>query len=434
MDNNEFDRLIKNKVKEEKPLVEGNNIDEIINKSIKRVKCKGRFKFIFSKSFVAAILFLIVSSITITAINENKMIIGNSEIVQEKGTEKSLAIVDVTKEKEKLHQEGYIVNKEEINISQDISSVATAGNGASSSSPVDKGIDSTTSINAAGNSNSPVDNYMGSNIEACKAYNMIFKDQVFSADYVLKGQVLGVNYFVDNIQTFTKAKILIEESYDNNLKSGDIITVYKFGGVITQYQFMILNGIDKKFNMSNDGLEEAKKKMVVSDNYDGKLLYPDDNVILLLNKTQDRPSTIKEGEYFVSRIVVEYKDDEIIKPPYIKGESVYFNNLEYDDNKEVYAYDKVSDLAEKLKSDIEEKKNFSKDKARQVAYDSLSEDDKKRFSNIDKSDVTYHNNVKIVDGNKVTEEQIDVRIPTNDEKAFIFVSMNKDYKIINIVK
>lgn len=423
MDNNEFDLLIKSKIKEEKPLIEGNNIDEMIDKSIRRVKAERRFKFILNKPIIAASLFFIVASITITAINENKMMIGNSEIVQEKGTEKSLAIVDITKEKEKLQQEGYIVSNKGINIGQDISSVATAGNAANSSYPVDKSIIS----------NSPVDYDMSSYTSSKKAYNMTLKNQVFSADYVLKGQVLGVNYFIDNIQTFTKAKILIEESYDNNLKSGDIITVYKFGGVITQYEFMILNGIDKKFNMSNDELEEAKKKMVVSDNYDGKLLYPDDNVILLLNKTQDRPSTMKEGEYFASRTVVEYKDDEIIKPPYIKGESVYLNEIE-DADKEVYSYDKVSELEEKLKSDIEEKKNFSKDKAIQAAYNSLSEDDKKRFSNIYKSDVTYYSNEKIVSGNKVIETQIDVRIPTNDEKTSIFVSMNNNYKIINIVK
>ncbi|MHC1685235.1 MAG: hypothetical protein AB6733_20240 [Clostridiaceae bacterium] len=394
MDNNEFDKLIKNKIKEELPVIAGNNIDDIIDNSFKKVKDKNEFKFSFKKSLVAAMVFFIIGSISFRTIKNNPIIInGNMKEEIARNSKEELAIVDIAKEKENLKQEGYIVSKDSIVIAED----------------------------------------NGSSVSACKAYSMTLKDQVFSSDHVLKGQVLGVSYFISNNQAFTKAKVLVEESYDDTLEPGSIITVNKYGGIITHYEFIIKEGIDKKFNMAKEELEETKKKSVVADNYDGKMLYPDDKIVLLINKNFSTPIDFIKGEYSVNGTIVKYKDSEIIKPDYMNNENLYYSEFS-ENEKEFYVSSKFIDLEGKLKNTIDEKKNFSKEKVRKVAYVSLSEDDKKRIKNWEDAHVIYHSNVNFNENKKNIKEQIDVIFEVNDRKANIFIYMDSDYNIISIYK
>lgn len=394
MDNNEFDKLIRSKISKEKPLSQGSNIENTIDKAFKKAKGKSKFMFSFKKSLVAAMVFFIIGSISFRTIKNNPIIInGNMKEEIFRNSKEELAIVDITKEKEKLKQEGYIVSNDSIGVVED----------------------------------------SGSSASASKAFFMTLKDQVFSADHVLKGQVLGVSYFISNNQAFTKAKVLVEESYDDTLKPGSIITVNKYGGIVTHYEFIIKEGIDKKFNMTKEELEETKKKSVVADNYDGKMLYPNDEIIVLLNKNFSTPTEFIKGEYSVTGTVVKYIEDEINKPEYMKDESTYFSESS-ENEKEFYSSNKVMDLEEKLKTVLNEKKNFSKDTARQVAYDSLNEKDKKRIKNWEDAHVFYHSNVNFNDNKQNRKEQIDVIFEVNDGKANIFIYMDINYNIINIYK
>lgn len=399
MDNKEFDELIKSKIKDHVLTPEA-SIDSIIKKSIDIAQNKKRPKWFHSKALVASLAVIIVSGgilgitkgfISDKAIPKNldvgKVADSSKDIgsTKEEAIKKPIITVDITKEKEKLAEEGYIVKRESIPVQDSGERVA----------------------------------------DTSKAYPSTLKDRVFGAVDTLKGEILGVNYFVSDKTTLTKAKFLIKESYDNKFKPGDIITVYSHGGVITHYQFIINHGIDEKFNMSKEELEEAKKKMVVDGDYGSGLLYPEDNVVVFVDKV---PSFYKVDEdgYYVGGKILKYK-----------GENIIINNQksiceDEEEFKELYSSDKLVDLESKIKKAVEEKVGFSKEKAKEAAYSALTEEEKKAVVNLEESYVTYHSKGRYLNQEKSPEEIIMVTFKTSSEYPIMVVLKSGSYEVLQI--
>lgn len=399
MDNKEFDELIKSKIKDDVLTPEA-SIDDVLKKSIDIAQNQNRPKWFHSKALVASLAVIIVSGgilgITKGFISDKaipkKLDVGKVEdsskdigSTKEEAIKKPIITVDIMKEKEKLAEEGYIVKRENI----------------------------------------PTEDSDGAGIMADKAYSITLKDRVFGAVDTLKGEVLGVNYFVSDKTTLTKAKFLVKESYDNKFKPGDIITVYSHGGVITHYQFIINHGIDEKFNMSKEELEEAKKKMVVDGDYGSGLLYPEDNVVVFVDKV---PSFYKVDEdgYYVGGKILKYK-----------GENIIINNQksiceDEEEFKELYSSDKLVDLESKIKKAVEEKVGFSKEKAKEAAYSALTEEEKKAVVNLEDSYVTYHSKGRYLNQEKSPEEIIMVTFRTSSEYPIMVVLKSGSYQVLQI--
>lgn len=399
MDNKKFDELIKSKIKDD-VLTPEKNIDNILKKSIDIAQNQRKQKWFHSKALVASLAVIIVSGgilgitkgftsdkaipkkIDVGKVSDSSKDIGSTK---EEAIKKPIITVDIMKEKEKLAEEGYIVKRENI----------------------------------------PTQDSDGAGIMADKAYSITLKDRVFGAVDTLKGEVLGVNYFVSDKTTLTKAKFLVKESYDNKFKPGDIITVYSHGGVITHYQFIINHGIDEKFNMSKEELEEAKKKMVVDGDYGSGLLYPEDNVVVFVDKV---PSFYKVDEdgYYVGGKILKYK-----------GENIIINNQksiceDEEEFKEFYSSDKLVDLESKIKKAVEEKVGFSKEKAKEAAYSALTEEEKKAVVNLEESYVTYHSKGRYLNQEKSPEEIIMVTFKTSSEYPIMVVLKSGSYEVLQI--
>lgn len=399
MDSKEFDELIKNKIKDD-VLTPEENIDNILKKSIDIAQKEKKSKWFHSKALVASLAIIIISGgilgitkgftsdkavpqkLDVGKVSDSSKDIGSTK---EEAIKKPVATVDVVKEKEKLAEEGYIVKRENI----------------------------------------PTQDSDGAGIMASKAYSVTLKDRVFESEDTLKGEILGVNYFVSDKTTLTKAKFLIKESYDNKFKPGDIITVYSHGGVITHYQFIINHGIDEKFNMSKEELEEAKKKMVVDGDYGSGLLYPEDNVIVFVDKVPSFYKVDEEG-YYVGGKILKYK-----------GENIIINNQKYicedeEEFKEFYSSDKLVDLESKIKKAVEEKVGFSKEKAKEAAYSALTEEEKKAVVNLEESYVTYHSKGRYLNQEKSPEEIIMVTFKTSSEYPIMVVLKSGSYQVLQI--
>ncbi len=399
MDNKEFDELIKSKIRDDVLTPEA-NIDDVIKKSIDIARNQKKPKWFYSKALVASLAIIIVSGgilgitkgftsdeaipkkLDVGKVSDSSKDIGS---IREEEIKKPVATVDVVKEKEKLAEEGYIVKRENI----------------------------------------PTQDSDGAGIMADKAYPITLKDRVFGAMDTLKGEILGVNYFVTNKTTLTKAKFLVKDSYDNKFKSGDIITVYSHGGVITHYQFIINHSIDEKFNMSKGELEEAKKKMVVDGDYGSGLLYPEDNVIIFVDKVPSFYKVDEEG-YYVGGKILKYKGENII----INNEKSICEDEE--EFKEFYSSDKLVDLESKIKKAVEEKVGFSKEKAKEAAYSALTEEERKTIVNLEESYVTYHSKGWYLNHEKSSEEIIMVTFKTSKEYPIIVLLKSGSYEVLQI--
>lgn len=399
MDSKEFDELIKSKIKDD-VLTPEENIDSIIKKSIDIAQNKKKPKWFHSKALVASLAVIIVfggilgitkgfildkaipKKLDVGKVEDSSKDIGSAK---EEAIKKPIITVDIMKEKEKLAEEGYIVKRENIPTEDSGERVA----------------------------------------DTSKAYPSTLKDRVFGAIDTLKGEILGVNYFVSDKTTLTKAKFLVKESYDNKFKPGDIITVYSHGGVITHYQFIINHGIDEKFNMSKEELEEAKKKMVVDGDYGSGLLYPEDNVVVFVDKVPSFYKVDEEG-YYVGGKILKYK-----------GENIIINNQksiceDEEEFKELYSSDKLVDLESKIKKAVEEKVGFSKEKAKEAAYSALTEEEKKAVVNLEDSYVTYHSKGRYLNQEKSPEEIIMVTFKTSSEYPIMVVLKSGSYEVLQI--
>jgi len=295
--------------------------------------------------------------------------------------------VDVQKEKEKLAQEGYVIKREGEN-SQEHS-------------------DSSFAL-------------------ADIMYVSTLKDIVYNSKSASKGEVLGIKYFVAsnfNNLAYTKAKVLITESYDQKYKAGDIITIIKTGGIITHYEQIVKDEIDKKFQIPQADLEESKHKLVVADNYDGNLLYPEDKIVFF---DSQNPLFEEDGEdsSFIIGPVVKFSGDEILNKVKDKRDVPFVWEEFYSGS--------LSDLEGRIRQTVERKKSYSKDKAQQAAYQALNDTQRQAVLALESADVLYREKgIYEERGIKTPDGTIQVIFKTS--KGFITVDLVDDnYKVFGV--
>jgi len=295
--------------------------------------------------------------------------------------------VDVQKEKERLAQEGYVIKRE----------------GEKSQEPSGGG-------------------YAFFSIK----YVSTLKDIVYNSSSVSKGEVLGIKYFVAsnfNNLAYTKAKVLITQSYDQKYKDGDIITVVKTGGIITQYEQIIKDEIDKKFQIPQAELDEAKHKLVTADNYDGNLLYPEDKIVFFAG---EKPPFEEAGEdsSFISGPVIKFSGDEIINKVKDKWDGPFIWEEFYGGS--------LPNLEGRIRQVVESKKSFSKDKARQVAYQALSDTQRQALLSWESAIVLYHEKgIYQERGIKTPEGTIEVIFKTSKNSTIVNL-VDDNYKVFSV--
>lgn len=300
-------------------------------------------------------------------------------------------IVDTEEEKEKLAQEGYVTDPSALQLEEEMESANTSK-------------------------------------LADVAFFPTLKDFIFNSKSVIKGRVIGTKSFINetNRMAFTKAKVQVVNSYDGQYKKGQIVTVIKPGAIITHYQQIIKNGIDEKFDITEEELEAAKTKMVVADNY-GELILPDDQVIAFVNEDVTQKQT-GEGMLAIAGPIVKYKNQEIIseaKENYIEDPYSL---------KEFYSSYELSELENKIQTAMEEKKDYSKEQIRFIAYDALNEEEQKVIIDWESATVTYHSEGRYLNGKKTPDETAVVTFRTQDENPIIIVIKEPSQKVVKIIK
>ena len=69
-----------------------------------------------------------------------------------------------------------------------------------------------------------------------------------ASELIIRGEVLNKNSYMNGPSAITENKIKIIESYSDNAKAGDIVTVVSAGGTITYEEYSSVNGeIEKEF-------------------------------------------------------------------------------------------------------------------------------------------------------------------------------------------
>lgn len=251
------------------------------------------------------------------------------------------------------------------------------------------------------------------------AFISTLKDVVYNSSGVSKGEVLGIKYFVNDHFAYTKAKVLITESYDQQYQAGDIVTVVKTGGIITHYEQIIKDEIDKKFNIPQAELEEAKKKMVIADNHDGNLLFPSDQILIFLG---ERPEFEPAGveSHFVSGPVIKFNGDVIRNKVENRWDGPYVWEEFYSGS--------LSDLEGRIRKVLEAKQNFSKEKARQAAYQALTDSQRQEVLDWETAVVLYHEKGL---GGKTPEGTITVMFKTL-KGGFTVYLVDDNYRVLKV--
>jgi hypothetical protein len=388
MDNQEFDTFVKENIKYEEPIKIGEDMERILEKSIHTARKKNRFSWRYTKLLTtAAIIFILIGSSSFLfteKANVSKKNDVNATKTNAPITSKKIAI-DVNKEKEKLEKEGYLIRSDGINLE---GGTLTGG-------------------------------------LADLAYVSTLKDYVFTSTNVVNGKILGVKYYIKDNFAYTEAKLLVVKCYDGKLQPGEIVTVDSFGGIVSQYDHLIMNGIDKKFNMSQAELEAAKSKMVVANNFIDEIIYPDDQmVVFLTNESAGLNGEVEKG-YKVSGPLLKFDDEmKIIK----KTEQVE------DPFTEFKHFDRLKSVEDTISVAIKEKRDFSPTKAREFAYMALTTEDQKKIVNWETATVTFHSEGRYIQGKKTQPNSIVVEFRTNEEFPIIVVVSGKNYKLITISK
>lgn len=252
-------------------------------------------------------------------------------------------------------------------------------------------------------------------------YISTFKDFVFNSSSVIKGKVLGTKVFFDetNQMAYTKAKVLVEKSYDNQFKEGKVLTVMKPGAIITHYQQIILKGIDKKFHISEEELEVAKNKLVVSDLPYGEPILPGDQLITFLNEGE-----FHKGEKIldISGPIIKFDNGELIIEPMETSIESPYNTLELFEQ-----YD-LAGLESRILEVINEKKGYSKENFRNIAFNAI-QGEQLEVKNWESADVTYYEKGRYLDGEKTSNEIVVVTFKNNNDDSTRVIINSSDHRV-----
>ncbi|ENH98083.1 hypothetical protein J416_01924 [Gracilibacillus halophilus YIM-C55.5] len=217
-------------------------------------------------------------------------------------------------------------------------------------------------------------------------YQSTLEDFVYNADAVIKGRILGTKSFIykKNQMAYTKAKVLVTDTYNDSLQKNQIITIIKRGAIITKYEYMMTMNMNEKFNFTEKELQKAKSEKVIAYNY-GELLQADDQAFFFLTRDNSIVPT-KEYDFNTYGPVVKYKDKEIIREVQTTPIEDPFN---LDTFYQKYQY---QDLETQIEQYVEAKGDYSKESIRQMAFLSLNTSRQHTVQNKDNASVKYYAN------------------------------------------
>jgi hypothetical protein len=125
-----------------------------------------------------------------------------------------------------------------------------------------------------------------------KGYKTI-KDLKKDADLVVAGNIVEVQYFDFNTNTFTKSKVEITKSFNNNAKKGDIINVIERGGITTKGNLQKYD--PDKLNIPSEQFDDEVEVSV--DN--APLSKIGDNVIVFAKEDKEDFFQLNEKNYII---------------------------------------------------------------------------------------------------------------------------------------
>jgi hypothetical protein len=123
-----------------------------------------------------------------------------------------------------------------------------------------------------------------------KSYNSI-KDLKKNSDLIISGQVLDVQYFDFNTNTFTKSKVQVTRSFNGKVKKGDVINLIEVGGMTTKGNLQKYD--PEKVNFPSNQLNDS-----VEVNIDGAPLSKiGDNIIVFAKEDKEDFYQLGEKAY-----------------------------------------------------------------------------------------------------------------------------------------
>jgi hypothetical protein len=391
MDDYQLDKLIKRKLREDPLIAPEANLDHLINNALQKAN---RPKWKSFRILTAAIIifgFLTTVSILLQGEPEQVKISQLNMVNTENEIDKAVkvALVDIKTEKKKLANEGYTVEPR--------TGYPEGYNGSSSAL-----------------------------INRDMAYISTLKDVIYNTNGTIKGKILGIKYFIHKNTAFTKAKILVEESYTGPYKPGDIVTIVKTGAIITHYEMIVMEGIDQKFNIPESELEQAKQKMVVHDNFQGEMIFPDETMIVFMGKKAETDEKNDEA-YYVGEPLIKFHEGKILPPQSTGMEESYIFD-------EFFFTEQLDVLENKIHTIVKGKDSFTYEKARKAAFNYLLEQDKHQIINMDEALVRYSTQGTYLNAEKTPGNVIIVTFELKNNRVIRVILSEKDYQLYKIVK
>lgn len=111
-----------------------------------------------------------------------------------------------------------------------------------------------------------------------KTYDSI-QDLVNNSDIVIEGKIIETNYFDDNQSTFTRSKIEVTKTFNDKVKTGDIIYMLERGGITTKGK--IHEYYPEKFKIT-----EEEKNTPVQISFDGAPITKNNEHVLIFGVEQ----------------------------------------------------------------------------------------------------------------------------------------------------
>jgi len=153
-------------------------------------------------------------------------------------------------------------------------------------------------------------------------WNTDLKDMVKVSGVIIEGTVKNVTYVPHDDMAFTKLDVLVVDSIKGDLKAGDLISVYVYGGYIP---FKVFYEYNKAHFEETDLSEEDMEKMVMKKTFDNEELHKEGkrSLFMLIPVTDDPGEEIAPvGSYW--RTCEKYSEYEIVTGSTTKnGEQLY---------------------------------------------------------------------------------------------------------------
>jgi len=92
--------------------------------------------------------------------------------------------------------------------------------------------------------------------------NYSVESLVSKSTAIVEGEIISLDYFDFNINTYTKAKLKVLNSYTDDVKVGDVITIVDLGGITTLDKIKLNDGYEGKPGTVSPIIEKDKTTKV----------------------------------------------------------------------------------------------------------------------------------------------------------------------------